>query len=93
MALADLKAQLLEMSRPVMLVGDGTDVCLKAFGDELPALCTAPDVLRFQQAVGVAFAAEGMIERGELCPSKELLPQYLRLPQAERELRAKNGLA
>lgn len=91
-SIEDLKAKLLSLGRPVMLVGDGAEVCRKAFEGVIPDLYMAPDALRYQQAVGVAFAAERLIAQDALCSAAELLPQYLRLPQAERELRAKNGL-
>ena len=86
-----LRDRLIELAQPVMLVGDGIQVCRKAFVGQV-YLCTTPDAMQFQQAVGVAFAAEGYVERDELCTPQELLPQYLRLPQAERELRARKGL-
>ena len=91
-SIESLKEKLLSLQRPVMLVGDGAEVCRKAFEGIVQPLYMAPDALRYQQAVGVAFAAEALAERGELCSAQELLPQYLRLPQAERELRARNGL-
>lgn len=92
-SIEDLKSKLFSLGRPVMLVGDGAEVCRKAFEGVIPDLYMAPDALRYQQAVGVAFAAERLIAQDALCSAAELLPQYLRLPQAERELRAKNGLA
>ena len=71
----------------LLLVGDGAELCHKtfsAFGARL-----LPPMLRFQRAVGVALAAEA----GETVAADALMPVYLRLPQAERELKKKNGQA
>ena len=48
-----------------------------------------PENIRFQHAYGTAKAAERMAEENKLCTSDELMPLYLRLPQAERERLAK----
>ena len=60
-------------------IGPGTAI--------VQAIATSIDAL----AVGVAFAAFDSFLKGDTCSSKELLPMYLRLPQAERELNAKRG--
>lgn len=44
----------------------------------------------YQNAIGVAIAAKEILDRGEGISAEELSPVYLRLPQAERELKAKN---
>ena len=49
----------------------------------------APFNVRFQNASAVAFAAEIQALEGNTISSKELMPVYLRLPQAERELKKK----
>ena len=72
--------------KPVVFVGDGAVLCEKELG--YPA---AAPLVRFQNAASVAFAAlRGFDETGLLEP-QQLLPVYLRLPQAERELRAKKN--
>ncbi len=66
----------------VIFVGDGAKLCYKALGyTKAPANC------EYQRGSSVCFAAEKHIE--DALSSKELLPVYLRLPQAERELKAK----
>ena len=45
--------------------------------------------LEFQNAVGVGYTAIECFEKGEVLSPNELLPFYLRLPQAERELKLK----
>lgn len=73
----------LPQDEKVILVGDGAALFYKAHGSDNIEL--APPHLIYQSALGVAFAAEG--EEG--CSPQELLPFYLRLPQAERELKRK----
>lgn len=72
----------------VVLMGDGAAVCQKAFAD-LPQVTVAPPALRMQDAVGVALEAAIAAQAGETVSAAELQPVYLRVPQAERELKAK----
>lgn len=67
----------------LILFGDGAAVCHKAFAAWGARL--APEPVRFQRAGSVALLAEGR----QWVSSGELLPTYLRMPQAERELKAK----
>jgi len=71
----------------IYLVGDGAELCYKAFGEKYPSVVLAPENIRFQHAYGTAKAAEKMAAGNSLCSSDELMPLYLRLPQAERELK------
>ncbi|MBQ6816561.1 MAG: tRNA (adenosine(37)-N6)-threonylcarbamoyltransferase complex dimerization subunit type 1 TsaB [Clostridia bacterium] len=67
----------------IIITGDGTKVFMpyvKGMKVTAAAPCRA-----FQNAVGVALAAQSQ----EFCKAQELMPTYLRLPQAERELKAK----
>lgn len=72
----------------VMFVGDGAEVCYDTLKDKLRNISVASPQFRYQHASSVAFLAEEKIAAGapviEAC---RLLPQYLRMPQAERELR------
>lgn len=68
----------LEGYRNVILVGDGAELCHRAF-DEKYTL--APEHIRYQRAAYVAAIAEHL----EGTTAQELSPQYIRLPQAERE--------
>ena len=87
-SLDELKDKLVAVDGPVVLMGDGAAVCAKAFTD-LPNVTVAPGHLRMQDAVGVAAEAAVCAERGETVAAAELLPVYLRVPQAERELKAR----
>ncbi len=67
----------------LLLLGDGAALCYQEFASWGARL--APEALRFQRAASVALLAES---QPAAAPS-ELLPRYLRLPQAERELKRK----
>lgn len=79
-------------TQPILVVGDGAALCYEALKAEIPSLRPAPEDWRFQHAVGVAKAAIDHIEKGELVSGDVLLPRYLRLPQAERELRLRQNI-
>lgn len=73
----------------VYLAGDGAELCFKEFSEQHPNVYLTPENVRFQHAYGTAKAAERLISEGKLCTSDELMPIYLRVPQAERELKAR----
>ena len=67
------------------LVGDGAELCAKAFREAEFDFNLAPENLRHQSAWGVAMAAQ---ENGFVSGDR-LQPVYLRLSQAERERQAR----
>ena len=73
----------------IYLVGDGAELCYQSFWERLPNVMLTPMNIRYQHAYGTAMAALKLAERGELITSDGLMPVYLRLPQAERELKAR----
>ena len=85
----EVKARLLSETRPIVVIGDGAELCYTALKDSIPSLVLAPVGLRYQNAVGIAREALRMVDTDMTVSGEELLPAYLRLPQAERELRAK----
>lgn len=87
--IAELLEECKTFTEKVYLVGDGAELCYKTFA----AICAEllQPQLRFQRASGVAMAAQEMIENGQTVTPDALMPIYLRLPQAERELKAKNA--
>ena len=90
-SLEDLKKQLNSVQKPILMVGDGAQLCYNTFQAEIPALILAPAHLLYQQAAGVAReAAELMLSQAPLT-HQQLQPVYLRLPQAERELRRRQA--
>lgn len=68
--------------QPIWLTGNGVEVCMTAFGERM-ALAAAPSYWQSQRASCVAALAAGR----DAVPAGALLPCYLRLPQAERELK------
>ena len=94
LAIADLKTELTERyaGKRIILVGDGAELCFKELIDTNLSVELAPFALRFQKASSVAAAAFEKIKKGEKAKSaSELLPAYLRLSQAERELKKKEN--
>ncbi len=86
----ELKKVSQNFKKHVIIVGDGAEVFFKKLS------CTenielAGDQRRYQNAVGVALNAQKVVANGGAVTPKELMPVYLRLPQAERELRIKNS--
>lgn len=75
--------------KDVILCGDGTDLFCK-FVNENPRIKKAPEICKFQNAAAVGLATFEDFKCGKTNSADELLPVYLRLPQAERELKSKN---
>lgn len=89
--IAELGERLRRDPAPTVVMGDGAVLCYNALRDTVPQLSLAPVSLRLQHAVGVASAAVFAIEAGQAVSGDTLLPVYLRLPQAERELRLRQN--
>ena len=87
----ELKNRLISYKKPIFLLGDGAQLCYTEFRNEpqIENLYLAPPARRYQQATGVAAEAAEMAAFGETVSAEQLRPVYLRLPQAERELRAR----
>lgn len=81
----DLREELKKIEKTVFLVGDGAALCYNLISEGLPHLRLMPEHLRQQRASGVALAAYACVQRGDTCAADELVPNYLRLSQAERE--------
>ena len=88
-SIEELARELDYYDEKVYLVGDGAELCSKSFEGKLENTELVPENIRFQHAYGTAMAAVRMINENKLCSSDELMPAYLRLPQAERELKAR----
>lgn len=82
----ELKKEIECIQKPVYLVGDGAELCYKSFCD-LKNVVLAPPALRFQKASGVCTVAINKYKNEETLSAEQLMPQYLRLPQAQRELK------
>lgn len=90
-SIEDLTKELENAHENILLVGDGAEICYKAMVQTSVCARLAPYNVRFQNASAVAFAAQEEAEKGNTISSRELMPVYLRLPQAERELKKKQA--
>ena len=84
-SLTDLGAELRNLSEPVFLVGDGSNLCYNTLLESVPNLVLPPEHRMHQRAVGVALLAEKAAAAGIPGDGAALTPNYLRLSQAERE--------
>lgn len=85
LSIEDLGKELLSFKKRIILVGDGAELCYSSFKELSVDISLAVDNQRYQNAVGVAMASIGK----KTISAAELMPTYLRLPQAERELKKK----
>lgn len=72
------------------LVGDGAALCYNELKQSGIDCRLSPERMRYQRAVGVAMAARARFLAGAVQTAGELQPTYLRLPQAERDLKKRN---
>lgn len=81
-----LKERLSRIDKNIFLVGDGAELCYNQLKADISNLFLASAAVRFQKAtsVGIIGCAE-LAENSSVCTAAELMPHYLRLPQAERE--------
>ena len=84
-SLQELGEDVKNLSQPIFLVGDGSVLCYNTLLEAVPALVLPPEHRMHQRAVGVALEAQRMMQEGAIPPAAELVPNYLRLSQAERE--------
>lgn len=78
-----------ETGEKVLLIGDGAGLMIKKYGDDF--MRSAPAQLVFGHAFGTCFAAEKIYKNGKTLSAGELVPNYLKLAQAEREKLQKEG--
>lgn len=81
--------KLVAIGRPVVLMGDGSELCYRTWKDDIPDVYLAPPSVRYQGAAATAVIACRRLAEGVTVSAEELQPIYLRLPQAERELNAR----
>ena len=84
-ALSDLAEELKALDGPIFLVGDGSTLTYNTLKEAIPALVLPPEHRMHQRASGVALAAAAKVAAGETGDGAALVPNYLRLSQAERE--------
>ena len=84
-SLEELKKELLELDGLIFLVGDGSNLCYNTLRGDVPNLVLPPEHRMHQRASGVAVLAAREIAQGKAGDAAALVPNYLRLSQAERE--------
>lgn len=88
----DLKKELISYEKSVILVGDGAQMCYNNFTVSSDLDCiTAPPGLIYPCAHGAAMEAHRLAQEGQLVSAAQLLPSYLRQPQAVRERLAREA--
>ena len=86
----ELKTEIAKIStdKKIIICGDGANLFYKSVLD-MPNVTLAPEFSKYQSAVGIGLFAYKNNDTANAVSPEELLPLYLRLPQAERELKAK----
>ena len=84
-ALEELKQELAAYDQQIYLVGDGSILSFETLKETLPGLVLPPEHRMHQRAGGVGLAARQQILAGDPGDAAALVPNYLRLSQAERE--------
>ena len=84
-SLEELAQTLKNEKKPKIMVGDGAQLCYNTIGKDLSGCILAPEHIVMQRASGVALAARRLLLSGADFDGAALVPNYLRLSQAERE--------
>ncbi len=87
----ELEEKLRNLGKKVVFAGDGARMCFERLKDKLPDVSSADPQRQYAKASSVCLLTYNKIcKNGEKTVSaNELLPMYLRLPQAQRELNSK----
>ena len=86
--ISEVISELNDFSQNIIIAGDGAQL-FSDFAKDSNNVIIAAEPQRYQNACGVAICGEEKFFRGETVSANQLKPFYLRLPQAERELKAK----
>ena len=89
LTIAGLLEELRSFDRPVILVGDGAELCYREFAEKLPQAVLAQPNIRYQRASSICALALKEAEDKNFVSADALGVQYLRLPQAQRERNAR----
>ena len=88
-SLEELTESLKNEKKPKIMVGDGAQLCYNTIGKTVSGCILAPEHIVMQRASGVALAARRLLLTGADFDGAALVPNYLRLSQAERERNAR----
>ncbi len=89
MSIDELGEKLKNLGKSVIFVGDGAEICYNKLSSEVNGLYISPVNIRKQRASSVALC--GLDKDRKI--AKELAVNYIRLPQAQRELAKKQNLS
>lgn len=89
LSLSDLLLEFKQTDERILIVGDGAEITYDFLKNEASNAVLAPKNRRTQTASSVALAAFQKFFEGKTQTAAELMPIYLRLPQAQRELNAR----
>lgn len=84
-SLEELAKTLKKSEKPKIMVGDGAQLCYNTLAKTVPGCILPPENRIMQRASGVAVVAQRLLSEGYAPDSAALVPNYLRLSQAERE--------
>lgn len=87
LSIDELTDELKSVDGHIVLVGDGAKLCFDKMKDAIPNMKIASIQNRYQKASSTALVALNLYNNGKTLTAEELMPYYLRLPQAERELK------
>ncbi len=88
LTLEELCNELEKLNRKIVLIGDGTDITHSFLSQKGVNVRKFSEIFKYQHASGVAIAAYRNYNKNNRTVSAEnLLPSYLRLSQAERQLK------
>lgn len=90
--MSELADELISRKKSILLVGDGAQICYNTL-IQISGLdaAVAPSGLQYPAAYGAAMEATRLYNAGKAISAAELLPFYLRQPQAVRERLAKQA--
>lgn len=87
LSIDELTDELKSVDSHIVLVGDGAKLCFDKMKDAISNIKIASIQNRYQKASSTALVALNLYNNGKTLTAEELMPYYLRLPQAERELK------
>ncbi len=91
-SLEALAAELKTLQGPIFLVGDGSPLTYRTLQEAVPTLVMPVEHRCHQRAVGVALAARKQLAAGGDFSGGSMLPNFLRVSQAEREKAARENI-
>lgn len=84
-----LSQELINSKKNINLVGDGAIICYNELKNKIHSISIAPENMRYQNSNSIAYLSYNYISSHpeQITSAQKLFPEYLRLSQAERELK------